>query len=98
MESACPDFSLVLACYQFSNEVIFLDDASGDRTRHWCRLERLREVQNERRPPDRAQPRSLVKTSDELEPSLAEVAVPERAADEVVRVEVSSINPSDPMR
>ena len=54
MESACPDFSLVLACYneesiiddrirkifavldalQFSNEVIFVDDASGDGTRH----------------------------------------------------------------
>jgi glycosyltransferase involved in cell wall biosynthesis len=53
-ESACPDFSLVLACYneeniiddrigkifavldglRFSSEVIFVDDASGDGTRH----------------------------------------------------------------
>jgi len=54
MESASPDFSLVLACYneesiiddrihkifavldalRFSNEIIFVDDASGDGTRH----------------------------------------------------------------
>jgi glycosyltransferase involved in cell wall biosynthesis len=53
-KSACPDFSLVLACYneagiiddriakifavldglRFSSEVIFVDDASGDGTRH----------------------------------------------------------------
>jgi NADPH:quinone reductase-like Zn-dependent oxidoreductase len=40
--------------------------------------------------------RSLIKTSGELELSLAEVAIPEPAADEVVvRVEASPINPSD---
>src|SRR5438876_1702544 len=40
--------------------------------------------------------RSLIKKSGELELSLAEVAIPEPAADEVVvRVEASPINPSD---
>jgi NADPH:quinone reductase-like Zn-dependent oxidoreductase len=40
--------------------------------------------------------RSLIKNSGELELSLAEVAIPEPAADEVVvRVEASPINPSD---
>ena len=40
--------------------------------------------------------RSLVKSSGELELSLAEVAVPRPAADEVlVRIEASPINPSD---
>src|ERR1700722_9620333 len=40
--------------------------------------------------------RSLIKASGELELSLARVAVPEPAADEVlVRVEASPINPSD---
>ena len=40
--------------------------------------------------------RSLIKKSGELELSLAEIAIPEPAADEVVvRVEASPINPSD---
>ena len=40
--------------------------------------------------------RSLIKKSGELELSLAEVPIPEPAADEVVvRVEASPINPSD---
>jgi NADPH:quinone reductase-like Zn-dependent oxidoreductase len=40
--------------------------------------------------------RSLIKKSGELELSLAKVAIPEPAADEVVvRVEASPINPSD---
>ncbi len=40
--------------------------------------------------------RSLLKKSGELEVSLAQVAVPEPEADEVVvRVEASPINPSD---
>ena len=40
--------------------------------------------------------RSLIKKSGELELSLAEVAIPEPAADEVVvRVEASPVNPSD---
>src|SRR5258708_13215667 len=40
--------------------------------------------------------RSLIKKGGELELSLAEVAIPEPAADEVVvRVEASPINPSD---
>src|SRR6202049_4330204 len=40
--------------------------------------------------------RSLIKKSGELELSLAEVAIPEPSADEVVvRVEASPINPSD---
>jgi NADPH:quinone reductase-like Zn-dependent oxidoreductase len=47
-------------------------------------------------PPDGLQLRSLVKDSGELELSLARVATPEPAADEVVvRVEATPINPSD---
>ena len=47
-------------------------------------------------PPDGLQLRSLVKDSGELELSLARVATPEPAADEVVlRVEGTPINPSD---
>ena len=47
-------------------------------------------------PPDGLQLRSLVKDSGELELSLARVATPEPAGDEVVvRVEATPINPSD---
>jgi hypothetical protein len=54
------------------------------------------ESHERQRAPGRAPARSIVKDSGELELSLARVATPEPAADEVVlRVEATPINPSD---